>query len=469
MVSVRRADPTIGMDSGKDRRSTGHRSIEDKEWACPPLRPSLTLPGSFVTTPPRRQIERADLARPSGGPGRNLGRSRRRTGQGCSIDRGGSAQARSGVRRIRGPWEWSPSRGEDRLPDARCISATSPTSAAASGIRSTWPEGVVEGSGGAYSVDLISFGPTSRTYKLAPGLTVKVLAAARPPINSPRRRVVGAPGGPGGRRPDPHPPGVHPLLRGRPPRRQAAGQADRRDRPRRDDQHARDVDREPRAGRPHRLQLEVRRGPVPDQHADHGHQGRRGRGPLHPAAGPPRAGPDPLRRPAPAAQGDRPAHHAAAEGYPADGLRPAVSPGILRGPQGSSAPARTSTSSPTPTTTTSASSTGGAWVERPPLGLPRLLRPDAPLPRADGLHPPGGDGLRDAGDLLERRGDARVRPRRRDRIRLRRPADADRPPQAAGQGPRAGREAWPAGPAAGRARNTTSGSRVPGWSRSTSP
>jgi len=44
--------------------------------------------------------------------------------------------------------------------------------------------GIVEGSGGAYSVDLISFGPTSRTYSLAPGLTVKVLAAARPPRNA---------------------------------------------------------------------------------------------------------------------------------------------------------------------------------------------------------------------------------------------------------------------------------------------
>ena len=43
--------------------------------------------------------------------------------------------------------------------------------------------GIVEASGGAYSVDLISFGPTSRTYPLGPGLTVRVLAAARPPLN----------------------------------------------------------------------------------------------------------------------------------------------------------------------------------------------------------------------------------------------------------------------------------------------
>ena len=43
--------------------------------------------------------------------------------------------------------------------------------------------GIVESSGGAYSVDLISFGPKSRSYPLGPGLTVKVLAAARPPIN----------------------------------------------------------------------------------------------------------------------------------------------------------------------------------------------------------------------------------------------------------------------------------------------
>ena len=43
--------------------------------------------------------------------------------------------------------------------------------------------GVVESSGGAYSVDLISFGPKSRSYPLGPGLTVKVLAVARPPLN----------------------------------------------------------------------------------------------------------------------------------------------------------------------------------------------------------------------------------------------------------------------------------------------
>jgi alpha-maltose-1-phosphate synthase len=43
--------------------------------------------------------------------------------------------------------------------------------------------GVVECTGGAYSVDLISFGPKSREYQLAPGLTVRVLAAARAPIN----------------------------------------------------------------------------------------------------------------------------------------------------------------------------------------------------------------------------------------------------------------------------------------------
>ncbi len=44
--------------------------------------------------------------------------------------------------------------------------------------------GIVESSGGAYSVDLISFGATARTYPVAPGLTVKVLKAARPPLNS---------------------------------------------------------------------------------------------------------------------------------------------------------------------------------------------------------------------------------------------------------------------------------------------
>jgi alpha-maltose-1-phosphate synthase len=44
-------------------------------------------------------------------------------------------------------------------------------------------KGIVESTGGAYSVDLISFGPKARTYSIAPGLTVRVLAAARPPLN----------------------------------------------------------------------------------------------------------------------------------------------------------------------------------------------------------------------------------------------------------------------------------------------
>ena len=43
--------------------------------------------------------------------------------------------------------------------------------------------GIVESSGGEYSVDLISFGPETRSHAIGPGLTVKVLAAARPPIN----------------------------------------------------------------------------------------------------------------------------------------------------------------------------------------------------------------------------------------------------------------------------------------------
>ncbi len=43
--------------------------------------------------------------------------------------------------------------------------------------------GIVESTGGAYSVDLISFGPKTRSYPIAPGLTAKILKAARPPIN----------------------------------------------------------------------------------------------------------------------------------------------------------------------------------------------------------------------------------------------------------------------------------------------
>ena len=38
--------------------------------------------------------------------------------------------------------------------------------------------------------------------------------------------------------------------------------------------------------------------------------------------------------------------------------------------------------------------------QRPPLGLPRLLREHLRGARADGLHAAGGDGLRHAGDLL---------------------------------------------------------------------
>ena len=45
-------------------------------------------------------------------------------------------------------------------------------------------KGVVASSNGAFSVDLISFGPTARTYPIGPGLTVRVLRAARPPLNS---------------------------------------------------------------------------------------------------------------------------------------------------------------------------------------------------------------------------------------------------------------------------------------------
>ncbi len=44
--------------------------------------------------------------------------------------------------------------------------------------------GVVESSGGADSVKLISFGPAARSYEIRPGLTVQVLQAARPPLNS---------------------------------------------------------------------------------------------------------------------------------------------------------------------------------------------------------------------------------------------------------------------------------------------
>jgi glycosyltransferase involved in cell wall biosynthesis len=44
--------------------------------------------------------------------------------------------------------------------------------------------GVVEASGGRHTVEILSFGPNSRAYSLGPGLTVRVLEAAREPLNS---------------------------------------------------------------------------------------------------------------------------------------------------------------------------------------------------------------------------------------------------------------------------------------------
>lgn len=44
--------------------------------------------------------------------------------------------------------------------------------------------GIVESTGGAYTVEIISFGAGSRVLPIAPGLTMRVLAVARPPQNS---------------------------------------------------------------------------------------------------------------------------------------------------------------------------------------------------------------------------------------------------------------------------------------------
>ena len=194
--------------------------------------------------------------------------------------------------------------------------------------------GIVESSGGAYSVDLISFGPKSRTYPLAPGPD-RPRPGRGPAADQPaRRRLVGAARRDRRGRPRPRPPGLYPLLRGRLPRRQAAGQADRRHRPRRDHQHARDLGRQPGAGRPHHLQLEVRRLALPDQHADHRHQGGVDGAHFTPPRRPAEPRPGPLRRPAPAPQGDRPAHHRPAPRAAADRLRAALSARILRGAPG---------------------------------------------------------------------------------------------------------------------------------------
>ncbi|WP_435015610.1 glycosyltransferase family 4 protein [Tundrisphaera sp. TA3] len=42
-------------------------------------------------------------------------------------------------------------------------------------------QGIVQSTGGAYTVEILSFGPKSRTWPIAPGLTMRVLEAARPP------------------------------------------------------------------------------------------------------------------------------------------------------------------------------------------------------------------------------------------------------------------------------------------------
>jgi len=43
--------------------------------------------------------------------------------------------------------------------------------------------GIVERSRGRHSVEILSFGPTSKTHRIGPGLTIRVLAAARKPLN----------------------------------------------------------------------------------------------------------------------------------------------------------------------------------------------------------------------------------------------------------------------------------------------
>ena len=45
-------------------------------------------------------------------------------------------------------------------------------------------KGIVASTGGEYTVEIISFGPRSRVVPIAPGLTMRVLAVARPPLNA---------------------------------------------------------------------------------------------------------------------------------------------------------------------------------------------------------------------------------------------------------------------------------------------
>ena len=110
-----------------------------------------------------------------------------------------------------------------------------------------------------------------------------------------------------------------------------------------------------------------------------------------------------------------------------------------------------------------------AWGHGPAVGLSRLLRQHLSLARADGLHPAGVDVLRHARHLLRRGGDARVHHRRRE------PASSSKTCRCSPTGSAAwpptpdSSRRWGRGPAARSTRNTTSGSPAPGSWTSTRP
>ena len=388
-----------------------------------------------------------------------VGPRRRRAGQDAPIARQGSLPARRRRPVVRG--RRSPSRGENRLPDPhvfqrrvvyrrrRAVSAQP-----VARDRRELGRGLL-GRPDLVRPDVAELPARAGPDRPGPG---RGPAADQPA----RRRLVGAARGHRRRRPRPRPPGVHPLLRDR-PTSSPSSRASRSSSPTTAGRPARWAPRSaawswPTTSSPtpkfgaslYRTStpITVIKGGVDGAHftppaaarAATGSSSSAGSCPTRGSTGSSRALPPEL---------------------PADRLRPALSARILRGPQGARRRQgrdlrhrRRRRRDPRPLPP--------GLGQRPALGLPRLLRPDPPLPRADGLHPPGGDGLRDPGDLLERRGDARVRPRRRDRLRLRRPRRCS--PTGSGGWPTTPpwSSGWAARPAGRSSRSTTSGSPGPG-------
>ena len=326
--------------------------------------------------------------------------------------------------------------------------------------------GVVASTGGEFAVDLISFGPAARSYPIEPGLTMRVLPAARPPLNpldvvswdlpsaiadadlvhihqaytrcsevallvakQQGKAIVVTDHG-----------GTTSTLG------TSVGALELADRIVANSEFGAGLYRTTRP-------ITVIKGGVDGAH-------------FRPdPAGPPRdrvlyVGADP------AAQGDRPARRGAPGRPPADDLRPGVPSGLPRGAEGPRGRQAGRVRARGHRRRHPGALPAGLG-QRPAVGLPRLLRRHPPRPRADGVHPPRGDGVRDAGDLLGRRRDAGIRDRRRDRVRLRRRRDARRPPPPTGSTTRRSSSAWAGRPGIASRSSTTTASPGPASPRST--